>query len=123
MSQSHSNFKVFISTPSASDELSPEVCAEVSRFAADNLVAARSIGIEFVEAQNKLVLSLGYTKGDEPSFPIKLQCVPLGKLALDADVIGNAISAAVANVKDVICHEFYVDREGEFFLVLMSDVS
>jgi hypothetical protein len=120
--QAHSKFKVFIFPPSDTDAVPTNVLEEVCQFVADSGVAPKSVGIEYLEGKEtkgdeKIVLSLGY-RDDEPGYPVDLQCVSLGKLALDPEAIGKALRSA-AEYRNVICHEFYVTDEGEFFLVLL----
>lgn len=119
MSQVHSKFKVFISTP-VEGKLDPAIAAEVSKFFSDHqdTLIPKSVGIEYLEQTNNLVLSIGYVEGKHDS-TVKLDCVSLGNLALDAKVIEEALAAAASKVPNVICHEFYVD-DGHFFLVLLS---
>lgn len=75
MSQVHSKFKTFICTP-VNGQLDPKVIAEAAEFFQQPARIARSIGIEYVEQADKLVLSIGYS--EEPTAspqPIKIECV------------------------------------------------
>lgn len=123
MEQQHSKFAVFIGIPTVEDKVPDELLWQVTDFVKDNRVAPKSIGVEFLERQGdpRLVMTLGY-RDDEASFGIRLRCVSLGRLTLEPKVIGDALSSAAAAEKGVICHEFYVTDEGEFFTVLMSRV-
>lgn len=121
MSQVHSQFKVFISTP-VDSKLDPAVADDVRKFFTDNgdKYDAKSVGIEYLEDEDKLVLSIGYVELTNPlRASVKLNCVSLGQLELNAEVIQAAMADAASKVKDVICHEFYVN-DGEFFMVLLS---
>lgn len=121
MSQVHSTFKVFISTP-VDGKLDPSVAEDVRKFFTDNgdKYDAKSVGIEYLEQTDKLVLSIGYVELSNPlRSSVKLDCVSLGRLALNAEEIEAALGAAAAKVQDVICHEFYVN-DGEFFMILLS---
>lgn len=115
----HSQFKVFISTP-IDGVLDPAVAAEVSAFVEANKVAAKSVGIEYLEQADKLVLSLGYST-EEVHTPVKLTCVSLGRLPLEAEPIEKAMAVAAEVTQNVICHEFYVD-DAEFYVILLSTV-
>src|SRR5580765_2074169 len=119
--QVHTNFKVFIGA-SASDGSIGDIAAKVASFAADSRVAAKSIGVEYLEASKKLVISLGY-RSDEAAYPIRLHSVPLGKLetlAGDFSALESAMAKAAEKHANVICHELYVTENQDFFLVLMT---
>jgi hypothetical protein len=119
MSQVHSKFKAFICSP-VNSQLDPKVIAEAAEFFQQPGRVARSIGIEYLEQPDKLVLSIGYS--EEPGAaaqPIKIECVSLGRLTLESQVIEAAMEAAASKAQNVICHEFYVD-DAEFFMVLLS---
>lgn len=110
MSQSHSKFKVFIG---------PEALERAASFVKDSSVAPKSLGVEFVESAGTIVLTLGF-RDDQPRYDIGLSRVSLGQLALDEAKIAAALEAAASGLDDVICHEFYVDGNGEFFAVFMT---
>ncbi len=116
--QSHSQFKVFTGAP-VHGALPAEVLADFEAFTKDGNVAAKSIGVEYDERTNKLVLSLGY-RDDEPGYPVSLKCVSIGILEVVPETIAAALSAAAAAEKGVICHEFYIAADGEFFVVFLS---
>jgi hypothetical protein len=85
-------------------------------------VAAKSIGVEYLESLNKVVITLGY-RTDEATYPIRLQSVPLGKiqvLANDFSALETAMAQAAEKHTNVICHELYVTEAQDFFLVLMT---
>jgi len=116
--QVHSKFKVFI-PEAASDGAMRRLVAMVENFTKDGKIAAKSVGIEYIENKKQLVLSLGY-RDDEPGYPCKLTSVPLGRLNLQPNEIAAAMERAAAGTENVICHEFFVDGEGEFVMVLLS---
>lgn len=119
-SQVHSRFAIFVGTPSLTGIVPATLSLAVSDFAAQNKdVAIKSVGIEFVEGSKQLVLSLGYAEG-QPGYPVRLQCVPIGKFdKIDPAAIASAMEKAASGIGDVICHEFYVWENNEFFLVLL----
>lgn len=123
MSQTHSKFKVFICTP-VDGKLDPKTIEDAQTFflARRESLSPKSLGIEYIEDTHQLVMSIGYgieTGLDQQHPPIKISCVSLGKLVMQTAVIEDAMEEAASKVKNVICHEFYVD-EGESFMVLLS---
>jgi hypothetical protein len=66
-----------------------------------------------------VVLTLGY-RDDEPAREFKIQEAALGRLELTPAVISLALETAAAKItQNVICHEFYVNKVGEFFAVFL----
>jgi len=55
-----------------------ELADAVSHFAHENKVAAKSIGVEYLESAKHLVVTLGYAE-NEPAYDIELKAVSLGK--------------------------------------------
>lgn len=118
MIQVHSKFMIFTSTPMPDGSLDPEFGASVCEALRAANLAPKSVGIEYVESQDLIVLSIGYGSS-EPGYPVKLTCIPLGTVPADQR-LGTAMSEAAAQVDNVICHEFYVNKHECFFLVLLS---
>jgi hypothetical protein len=119
--QVHTNFKVFVGDV-APDQSIGNLGAEVAAFARAGGIAAKSIGVEYLESQKKIVVTLGY-RTDEAPYPIRLQSVPLGKvqvLTKDFSALELAMANAAEQQSNVICHELYVTENQDFFLVLMT---
>jgi hypothetical protein len=121
-SQIHNRFATFISTPGTDGLLDDSVHLAVESFAKGNsTLAIKSVGVEYLESKDRVVLTLGYVDGAQ-GYPVKLHCKSLGQLGekLDPKEISAAMEKAASTVPDVICHEFYVDKKGEFFAVFLS---
>ena len=120
--QVHNKFKIFTGAL-ASDNSLGALADQVADFVRDNKVSAKSIGVEYLESAQKLILSLGYREDGE-HYPVKLTTVNAGKIGElgDGDVsrLEAAMTKASKGVADIICHELYITDEGEFIIVLMS---
>ncbi len=120
--QVHDKFKLFTGSLDADGNMTA-LARTVAAWAKDAKVAAKSIGVEFVEGNKKMILSIGY-RDDEPGYGITLASSRVGRLAkLDAPELAQleqAMSAAAANIKNVICHELYVTDANELFVVTMA---
>jgi hypothetical protein len=122
--QVHTNFKVFVGEL-GEDRSIGDLANKVAAFAKSEGVAAKSIGVEYLESMKKVVVTLGY-RTDEKPYPIRLQSVPLGKLqalASDFTALEDAMASAAEKYANVICHELYVTETQDFFLVLMTHES
>ncbi len=120
--QVHTKFKLFAGTLDKSGTIGA-LAGEVAAWAKSAKVAAKSIGIEFLERDHKVILSVGY-RDDEPGYGIVLKSTKIGAIgkldAADLSKLEQAMAAAAAHDKAVICHELYVTDANELFVVTMS---
>ncbi len=119
--QVHDRFKVFMG-PLALDRTLGPLADEVAAFAAREGVAAKSIGVEFLEGLGQVVVSLGYSTSEAP-YPIRLHTTLLGKIDVfgkDFTALEAAMGAAAAEKNNIICHELYLTGSGDIFLVVMT---
>ena len=119
--QQHDKFKVFLGQPTAADPLGG-LAEQVSKFAADQSVAAKSIGTEYIEGRRSLVVTLGY-RDDEQSYPIQLRAVKLagaGTEMKDLTALESQMAEASAKHSGIICHELFITESGEFYMVFMT---
>lgn len=120
--QVHSKFKLFAGALSPDGSLGL-LAKEVETFAAAAKAAPKSIGVEYLEHSNQVVVSLGY-RDDEPPYPIKLSTVSLGKIeSLSAEALTRletTMAEAASKTPGVICHELLVTGEDEFIMVFMA---
>lgn len=120
-SQVHSKFKVFVGELDANNSIGP-LADQITNFVSEGKVAAKSIGVEYIESAARLIITLGY-RDDEPWYPIAVDCVSLGKIdALGSDFAGleQAISQAALKHSNIICHELYVTDDQEFLMIFMT---
>ena len=115
--QVHHKFKVFTTSGANVAELG----AQVEGFVADGQVAAKSIGVEYLESAGKLVLTLGY-RDDEPGYGVRITSRSVGVVDSLDDLGGleARMSEAAGNLAGVLCHELFVTDSGEFVMVFMA---
>jgi hypothetical protein len=119
--QVHDKFKVFAGEL-APDQTIGKLAEQVAGFAKTAGIAAKSIGVEYIESAKRLLITLGY-RDDAPGYAIRLNSVPLGKInamAGDFSAVEAAMAKAASRYQNIICHELYVTGSGEFVLVLMT---
>lgn len=119
--QVHDRFKVFMG-PLAIDRTLGPLADEVAAFVAREGVAAKSIGVEYLEGLGQVVVSLGYRTG-EGTYPIRLQTEQLGHIDVfgkDFAALESAMGAVAAEKSNIICHELYLTGAGEIFMVVMT---
>ena len=114
--QVHEKFKVFVGADIA------DVGAQVREFTAGGSVAAKSIGVEYIEGSSRLLLSLGYREG-ESGYAVKLESRQLGSFDPTSPVsiteLEKALDATAASSSEMICHELYVS-DGSVTAVLLT---
>jgi len=118
--QAHHQFKVFSGAAPGDGSLGP-LAGEVEAFVRQQGIAPKSIGVEYLEAVRRIVLSLGY-RSDEPGYAIALRSQSCGKIDDPSDLTGleSRMAQAAAGMNDVLCHELFVTSEGEFVMVFMT---
>jgi hypothetical protein len=119
--QVHDQFKIFVGP---ADGGIAAIADDVARFAAENKVAAKSIGVEYLESARRLVVTLGYRTGGE-HYPIRLKDVSLGNAGSwdegrDFAELERRMSEAAGTVEKIICHELFVTTDGELVMVFMT---
>jgi hypothetical protein len=122
--QVHDKFKIF-SGELASDGTIGKLADEVAAFANKSKIAAKSIGVAYLEPSKHLVITLGYRDDEEP-YPIKLHCVRLGKVDIkggDFSALEEKMSHAGGRHRNIICHELYVTGGNDFTVVVMTHES
>jgi len=119
--QVHEKFKIFTGELAA-DKTIGKMADEVSDFAKRSKVAAKSIGIAHLESSKRLMITLGYRSDEEP-YPIKLHCIPMGKIDVkehDFSALEKAMAQATSRHKNIICHELYLTGAQDLMMVLMT---
>lgn len=119
--QTHGKFKVFAGKLNENNELG-ELAKSISQFATDNKIAAKSIGVEYLESAESLIITLGY-RTDEEHYAIKLETINLGKITnveQDFSNLEKKMSEAAQTVENIICHELFVTEDKDFLMVFMT---
>lgn len=120
--QVHNKFKIFTGALAADKTIGP-LAEQISAFVAEGKVAAKSIGVEYLESAKKLIITLGYSEGGE-TYPVKVSTVSLGKIGGletgDVSRLEAAMTDACAAEGGIICHELYITDDGDFLVVFMS---
>jgi hypothetical protein len=120
MDQIHTKFKVFTG-PLAADKTIGPLGKEIETFVSQGHIAAKSIGVEYLEHTRRLVMTLGY-RDDQAGYPVKIHCTRIGKIDTNTDFtkLEQAMGAAAAAARNVLCHELYITEDDEFYMVLMT---
>ena len=118
--QVHQRFKVFTGEAGADGGVAA-LAPQVEQFVQERGVAAKSIGVEFLESARKLVLTLGY-RDDEPGYGVRLTARSVGKVDSldDLSSLETRMSEAAGDLHGVLCHELFVTDDGEFVMVFMA---
>lgn len=122
LTQVHNKFKIFTGALAADKTIGP-LADQISAFVTERKVAAKSIGVEYLESAKKLIISLGYSEGGD-TYPVKVSTVSLGKIGGletgDVSRLEAAMTDACSTIDGIICHELYITDDGDFLVVFMS---
>lgn len=119
--QVHEKFKIFTGELAADGTIG-KLADEVAAFANKSKIAAKSIGVAYLEPSKRLVITLGYRDDEEP-YPVKLHSIHLGKAdakATDFHSLETSMAKATGKYRNIICHELYVTSGHDFTMVLMT---
>lgn len=118
MIQVHGKFK-FFGTEFNSDNDIKELLGKVEEWVNENKVAPKSIGVEFLEKSNMLIMSLGYR--DDEKYPVTLSMVNVGKLDSNFifDQIETDVTTAVKRIERIICHEIFITEDNTVNMIFM----
>ena len=119
--QVHSKFKVFAGQLQADKTIGP-LAGEIENFVRTSNIAPKSIGVEYIESAQRLIITLGY-RDDEAGYPIKINCVSLGKIdsmGNDFSALEEAMSQASQTQNNIICHELYVTEDQDLLMIFMT---
>jgi hypothetical protein len=119
--QVHGKFKVFAG-PLNEDNSIGTLASDISNFVREAGVAAKSIGVEYLESADRLIITLGY-RDDEDGYPVKVTSVSLGKIEMlgdDFSKLEQAMSEASTQHSNIICHELYITEEHDFMMIFMT---
>jgi hypothetical protein len=123
LKQIHNKFKIFTGALAADKTIGP-LADQIASFVTEHKVAAKSIGVEYLESAKKLIITLGYREGDDESYGVKVTTVSLGKIggleSGDVSRLEGAMTDACQKVENIICHELYITDDGDFLVVFMS---
>ena len=122
LTQVHNKFKIFTGALAA-DKTVGALADQIAAFVVDHKVAAKSIGVEYLESAKKLIITLGYSEGED-TYPVKVSTVSLGKIGGletgDVSRLEEAMTGACTAFAGIICHELYITDDGDFLVVFMS---
>ncbi len=125
LKQIHNKFKIFTGALAA-DKTIGALADQITSFAAEHKIAAKSIGVEYLESAKKLIITLGYREAgaDVETYGIKVNTVSLGKIngleSGDVSRLEAAMTDACEKIDNIICHELYITDDGDFLVVFMS---
>ena len=123
LQQVHNKFKIFTGALAADKTIGP-LADQISRFVAEHKVAAKSIGVEYLESAKKLIITLGYREGGAEAYGVKVSTVSLGKIdgleSGDVSRLEAAMTEACDKIDNILCHELYITDDGDFLVVFMS---
>ena len=119
--QVHNKFKIFTGALQPDSSIGP-LADEISRFVSESKIAPKSIGVEYLESAERLIVSLGY-RDDEAGYPVTLHSVSLGKVdtsGADLYALEQKMAQASDRLPNIICHELYITDEQEMLMVFMT---
>lgn len=114
----HNEFKLFTAKYNNGKGLKP-LLNKIMKWSGSQNIEARSIGVEYLEGKDMLLMSLGFVLSNKPH-PITLKSVKMGVLDLDdLDGMNLKMSHQAEDEEGVICHELFVTGDDSLTLIFM----
>lgn len=115
----HNKFKIFQGSIE-SGKLSKGLTTELKKFSSQDKVDAKSIGIEYLESSNEVIVSLGYAeRRSKRKIDFKLK--QIGNLSEGSNVLEVKAEKAASKIENIICHELFVDNGKNFHMIFMVE--
>lgn len=118
--QVHNKFKFFV-VSYQDGKLSTKLKKEIIEFTNGGKVTPKSIGVEFIESNSTLIISIGYSeKKSSNKFDISIKKV--GKFAGTSDIpsIERNMEKVASKVNGIICHEFFTTNAKEIYSIFLT---
>ncbi|MDJ1502808.1 hypothetical protein [Xanthocytophaga agilis] len=118
--QIHEKFKIF--RGKANGGSFTQVFKDIEGFANLPNHSAKSIGVEYLEQADELLITLGYTDIEGQGNDIAIKLIPVGNISEEPSLLESKIAQAAQSLTQVICHAFYVTKNNDMEIVFMYDI-
>jgi hypothetical protein len=118
--QSHEKFKIFRG-PSVKGQFDA-LFAQLEAFANQPNHSAKSIGVEYLESNKELIITLGYTDVQGQGNNVKLEVKKIGALSQSNEALESSIQSTAHALKNVICHALYITENDDMNMIFMYDI-
>lgn len=118
--QIHNKFKFFV-IDYKDGKLSPKVKKDILSFANSGKITAKSIGVEFIESNSTLVVSLGYSeKKSSIKYDISVKKVGIFSGTGDVPAVEKSMEKIASKINGIICHEFFTLSTNEMYSIFLT---
>lgn len=118
--QIHNKFKFFV-IDYKEGKLSAKTKKEITDFANNGKVIPKSIGIEFIESNSTLVVSLGYSqKKSKNKYDISVKKVGNFSGVSDVPAVEKSMEKIASKIDGIICHEFFTTSSNEMYSIFLT---
>jgi len=115
MSQVHNKFKLF-EVNFSEGKLTVKDKKEFLSFLNGAKTVAKSVGVEFLEESNTLLVSFGYSeKKNATNYDLVVKKVGTFENSSSLPKLEASLEKIASKLQNVICHEFFVDNNKNFF--------
>lgn len=117
--QVHNKFK-FFSIESKDGKISAKAKKEILSFTNNEKITPKSVGVEFVESDSTLIISIGYSSRKD-SNKYNLVTKKIGKFTGSNDIpaVEKSMEKVASKLDGIICHEFFTTNEKEMFSIFL----
>lgn len=118
--QIHSKFKFFI-VDYTSGKLSAKTKKEILDFTNSGKIAPKSIGVEFIESNSTLAISIGFQeKKNTGKYDISIKKIGKFTGVSDVPAVEKNMEKIASKIEGIICHEFFTTSDSEMFSIFLT---
>jgi len=118
--QIHNKFKFFV-IDYKEGKLSAKTKKEITDFANNGKITPKSVGVEFIESNSTLIISLGYSqKKSKDNFDISVKKVGKFSGVSDVPTVEKSMEKVASKIDGIICHEFFTTSSNEMYSIFLT---
>lgn len=117
--QIHNKFKLF-AVDFKDNKLSAKSKKEIINFINGEKVLAKSIGVEFLESDSTLIISIGYIeKKNSIKFDLSIKKIGTFSGVDSIPSIEAKMESIAYKIENIICHEFFTTESKEMYSIFL----
>jgi hypothetical protein len=118
MAQTFGRFKLFKGSLTAIQD----ILNKITEFANAPNVSPRSVGVEYLEKDQQVVVSIGFAHETDDK-TVGFETSVVGNINTDElIVLESKLEEEASKIAGVICHEFFIDEKGDMHVIFMKSV-
>ncbi len=119
--QTHNHFK-FFQVEFKNNRIEEEAKEQLKSFLNGNDIIAKSVGIEHLDNDQKVIICIGYIK-EENNKTFDVEVIKIGKFEGYSSLLSleETMNKTASSYSNIICHEFFIDEERDLYTIFLLE--